>query len=488
MVYQIRSRFGGYLAAGGLVLLAYLTLHLFNQLFNVLIVATMFVPSVLGAAVLGGLGPGVFATVLATTIIFLLLSPGYPSTTLSANLALFGIVGLGLSWGGGELHAARSREASTAQNLAIRSKELTTLLDTVLDAVVVIQADGQITGFNPAAERQFGYAPDEVVGRNVSMLMPEPYRGKHDGYLAHYLKTGEKRIIGTDRVVVGVRKDGTTFPMKLAVGEMVMEDTRERYFIGFVRDLTAVEETLARLQDTQNEVARLARYNELGEMASTLAHELNQPLATVANYIQGSRRLLGDTTDPQLVQLREALQEAAQQTLRAGDIIRHLREFVARGETEKQLTDLKSLVEEASALGLTGAREKGVRTYFHLSELPRVLVNRVQMQQVLVNLIRNAMEAMRDGPSRVLTIRTGRENAMVYVEVADTGSGIPPEVAERLFQPFVTGKPGGMGIGLSISRRIVESHGGTISASPNGERGTVFRVTLPILEEVTSDA
>ncbi|RYD77183.1 MAG: PAS domain S-box protein, partial [Verrucomicrobiaceae bacterium] len=438
--------------------------------------------AVLGAAVLGGVGPGVLATAISLPILYGLLKDAYPAPSLYANLALFGLIGAGLSWGGGELHRARQREKETAKVLAERSTELSTLLETALDAVVVIEANGTMRGFNPAAERLFGYAPEDTIGQNVSILMPEPYRQKHDGYLSHYLTTGERRIIGTDRVVVGARKDGTTFPMKLAVGEMVMNG--KQYFTGFIRDLTAMENTLTRLQETQNEVARLARYNELGEMASTLAHELNQPLATIANYVQGSRRLLGDPTDPKLLMLKEALQEAANQALRAGDIIRHLREFVTRGETEKQPSDLQTLVEEAGALALGGAKEKGIKTFFELTETPAVLVNRIQIQQVLVNLIRNAIDAMSESKSKLLRLRTGSTGNRVFAEVSDTGSGIPPEVLERLYQPFVTGKRGGMGIGLSISKRIVEAHGGTIVAHALPAGGTVFRIELPTLEEV----
>ena len=485
MDVRLKSKAGDYLVASGLVLLAYLALFLVDWFFDVLIVATMFVPAVLAAAVVGGFGPGLFATFLAVPVLFVLLRSSYPATTLYFNLSLFGLIGAGLAWGGGELHAARSRERRASDDLAERSTELSTLLDTALDAVIVIEADGVIRGFNPAAERQFGYTEAEVLGKNVSMLMPEPYRSKHDGYLEHYLRTGERRIIGTDRVVVGARNDGTTFPMKLAVGEMAMSG--RRLFIGFVRDLTAMEDTLSRLQETQNEVARLARYNELGEMASTLAHELNQPLATVANYIQGSRRILGDASEPKLVQLRGALEEAAQHTLRAGDIIRHLREFVTRGDAEKQRSDLRVLVEEASALALAGSREKQIRTFFELVDTPPVLANRVQIQQVIVNLVRNAIEAMRDSTNKVLTVRTGRDGALVFFEVVDSGVGIPPEVAERLFRPFVTGKPGGMGIGLSISKRIAESHGGSIEVRPTPGGGTTFRVNFPAFEEL-SDA
>ncbi|QYO79014.1 PAS domain S-box protein [Devosia salina] len=421
------------------------------------------------------------ATALAAPIVYLQLGADTSTASLPANVALFIIIGLGLSWGGSQLHAARQRERRTANYLAERSMELDTLLNTVIDAAVVIEDDGRIRSINPAARRQFGYEPAELVGKNVSMLMPEPYKGRHDGYLARYLRTGERRIIGTDRVVVGARKDGTTFPMKLAVGEMALNGNR--HFIGFIRDLTAMEETASRLQQSQNEVARLARYNELGEMASTLAHELNQPLAAVVNYVQGAQRLLTDATDPKLVQLQAALQEATRQTLRAGDIIRHLREFVTRGDADMQPSDVKTLVEEASALALAGSSESGIRTYFELSDTPPVLANRIQVQQVLLNLIRNAMEAMRESENKVLTVRTSVDDGFVSVDVIDTGPGIPPDIQARLYQPFVTGKRGGMGIGLSIAKRIAEAHGGTISAGSTPTGGTRFHFSLPVLEE-----
>lgn len=470
-----------YAWAGALVFLAWLTLTGLDLFFEVVLVTVFFVPAVLMAAVLGGAGPGLFATLVATPIVFQLLSARFSPELLPANVSLFALIGLILSWGGGELHAARQREKRTAAYLAERSMELETLLNTVLDAAIVIEDNGRIRSINPAARQQFGYEPEEVLGRNISMLMPEPYRSRHDGYLKRYLKTGERRIIGTDRVVVGARKDGTTFPMKLAVGEMELNDGR--HFIGFIRDLTAMEETASRLHQSQNEVARLARYNELGEMASTLAHELNQPLAAVANYVQGAQRMLADETDPKLVQLRAAMQETASQALRAGDIIRHLREFVTRGDAEMEPSEMRTLIEEASALALTGSRESGVRTYFEFSETPPVLANRVQIQQVLVNLIRNAMEAMRESETKMLTIRTRSLEGFVCAEIGDTGPGILPEVKERLFQPFVTGKPGGMGIGLSIAKRIVEAHGGTISVAARPGGGTVFSFTLPVLEE-----
>jgi two-component system, LuxR family, sensor kinase FixL len=300
--------------------------------------------------------------------------------------------------------------------------------------------------------------------------------------MQRYMTTGEKRIIGIDRVVVGRRKDGSTFPMKLAVGEMKSGD--KIYFTGFIRDLTEREESAARLQEIQDELARLARLNELGEMASTLAHELNQPLSAIANYVQGCTRLLRNMDDALASRMREALEETAQQSLRAGQIIRHLREFVTRGETDKGPEDIRKLVEEAGALALVGARERGVRSVFDFTPGAHIVIaDRVQIQQVLINLMRNAIEAMRDSKQRELNIRTAATgDGMVEVEISDTGPGISDEIAAQLFRPFVTTKPGGMGVGLSISKRIIEAHGGEISVRRNEAGGATFRFTLPAIE------
>ncbi len=267
--------------------------------------------------------------------------------------------------------------------------------------------------------------------------------------------------------------------MKLFVGEM--KSATGRFFTGFIRDLTERAESEARLQEIQNELARLARVNELGEMASTLAHELNQPLAAIANYAQGCVRFLNDVDDTTAVRIREALEEMAKQSLRAGGIIRHLREFVTRGETEKSPEDVRKLIEEAGVLALVGSREQGVRPVFEFfSEQEDVMVDKVQIQQVLINLMRNRMEAMRESDRRELVVRTGRSGpGHIMIEVADTGPGISDEIAARLFQPFVTTKANGMGIGLSISKRIVEAHGGQISVTRNTKGGATFRFSLP---------
>ena len=483
--FPYKSVWMPYAAAIALIAVAFVFRYIVRDVLSESAVGLLFIPAILAGAMTGGLLPGVVATIVsAAAVWYLAMDRGDALFATTFNIALFALVGAITAWMGGQLHRSRTSWAVTRDTLQRREAHLQSVLDTVPDATIVIGTDGTMTSFNSAAVRQFGYEPDEVIGRNVNMLMPAPYHEQHDGYLQRYIATGERRIIGMDRVVVGRRKDGSTFPMSLAVGET--RSGSEVHFTGFIRDLTERQESAARLEAVQGELARLARFNELGEMASTLAHELNQPLSAIANYVQGCIKLVARLPEEQGAMLKGALQETAKQALRAGDIIRHLREFVTRGETERRPEDIKNLIEEAGALALVGARERGIRTEFEFApHSDEVLADRVQIQQVLTNLMRNAMEAMKDSAVRELRVRTFRElNHRLTVEVSDTGPGISEEIAAQLFQPFVTTKPGGMGIGLSISRRIIQSHGGDLTVRRNEAGGATFTFTLPTLEEI----
>jgi len=385
---------------------------------------------------------------------------------------------------------ARDITIAKTDRLALMEREahLQSVLDTVPDAMIVIDTRGIIQSFSATAEKLFGYVADEAIGRNVSVLMPEPYHGQHDGFLARYMATGERRIIGIGRLVVGRRSDGSTFPMELAVGEMRSGD--RRYFTGFVRDLTERQETQRRLQDLQAELIFMSRFTALGEMASTLAHELNQPLTAATSYLNGARRLLVNGRPEDVPAASGAIDSAAEQLLRAGQIIKRLREFVAHGESDRKAEDLRKLIEESSALALVGVKQTGVHVSFDFQvAVGAVLVDKIQIQQVILNLMRNGIEAMEGMERRDMVVSTrSADDNMVEVSVSDTGSGIAPEIAEKLFQPFTTTKRQGMGVGLSISRTIIEAHGGKLWSEPNPGGGTVFRLTLKSLTGEYLDA
>ena len=374
-------------------------------------------------------------------------------------------------------------EKQLEDNLRSQENHLRSILETVPDAMIVIDSRGIVHLFSSAAERLFGYSRQEAIGRNVSILMPEPDQSRHDGYLDRYLRTNDPHIIGIGRIVTGKRRDGTTFPMHLSVGKT--QRAGEPYFTGFVRDLTEHQQTQARLQELQSELVHVSRLTAMGEMASALAHELNQPLAAISNYMKGSRRLLAGSSDPNAPKVESALDRAAEQALRAGQIIRRLRDFVSRGESEKRVESLSKLIEEAGALGLAGAREQNVQLRFSLDpDADLVLADRVQIQQVLVNLFRNALEAMAQSQRRELVVANRRGgDGMIEVEVSDTGIGFRDDVVPNLFQTFFTTKDTGMGVGLSISRSIIEAHSGRMWAESNAAAGATFRFTLPATDE-----
>jgi two-component system sensor kinase FixL len=435
----------------------------------------VFVPAIIAATYVGGRGPAILTTTLCFAGSALVLGLN-PVVTIgeTINSAFFIIVGLLIAVIGEQLR--RSHRTAIA-----RQSHLQSILDTVPEAMIVIDDHGTMRSFSAAAVRLFGWAPQEAIGRNVSMLMPTPFREQHDGYLHRYMTTGERRIIGIGRIVVGQRKDGSAFPMELAVGESHVAG--ERFFTGFVRDLTERRDQERRLQELQSELVHVSRLTAMGELASSIAHELNQPLSAITNYMKGSAMLL-NAAEIDRARLGDALNLAAEQALRAGDIIKRLREFVAKGETDHTFEDPARLMEEASALALVGARDAGLRVNLQFArDLGLVVVDKVQIQQVALNLIRNAMDAMAETSGGELSIRARKTDAQtVTISVSDTGPGISAETLERLFQPFYTTKANGMGVGLSICRTIVEAHGGRIWVENNPRGGATFLFTLPIAD------
>ena len=371
-----------------------------------------------------------------------------------------------------------TEQRAAERHLQASASQFRSILAAVPDAMVVINEAGKILSFSAAAEKMFGMREADVIGANVSCLMPSPDRERHDAYIRRYLTTGEARMIGVGGIVLGRRHDGTTFPMDLSVGEAVAEGGR--VFIGFIRDLTEKVADEERIETLRSELIHASRVSAMGTMASTLAHELNQPITAVVTFVRGARNLLREEDPDNRDMIEEGLDEAFEEALRAGSIVRRLREFVARGEVEKTIESLATLVEDASELALIGAREKGVEASFRLDpDADSVLVDRIQIQQVLINLMRNAIEAMAGWPRRVLTVSTAPDEAgFVRVIVADTGPGVSAEIAENLFRAFHSTKLTGMGLGLSICRTIVEANGGRIWMEPALDGGARFIFTL----------
>ena len=355
---------------------------------------------------------------------------------------------------------------------------LGSILATVPDALIVIDARGRIMSFSPAAQRMFQYGEAEVLGENVSMLMPSPDRERHDGYLDHYRETGEKKIIGIGRLTTARRRDGSTFPIELAVGEV--SDQGMRLFTGFIRDLTERQKTERRVQDLQAELSHASRVTAMGTLAAALAHELNQPLTAIANYMEAGRDLLAQEGAIDRTLLGEAMDEAATQALRAGEIIRSLREFIRRGEADRQPETVSTLLSEGVALAFIGINSRGIDMDIAVDpRVGRIMANRVQVQQVITNRVRNAVEAMEGRPMRILHLSAAPDDdGRVEIIVADSGPGLDPAVERSLFTPFSTTKPTGMGVGLSISRTIVEGHGGRIWATRSRWGGVAFHFTL----------
>jgi two-component system sensor kinase FixL len=369
--------------------------------------------------------------------------------------------------------------------LRAREAQLRSVLETVPDAMVVIDERGTILRFSAAAEAMWGYRAESVLGQSYAMLAPADERARYAAALQYYLETGHRGGIGETAPAYGETAEGRRFPMEIRTG--IARVKGGTLFTMFCRDLTDRLENEERMSDLNAELAHVSRQSAMSELAADLAHELNQPLSATSNFLAAARMLIEKGEDEE--RAVDLLKMGAQQTQRAGEIIRRLRDFTARGEAGTRRESLGDIVREAAELVLVGTGQLHVQILFDLEpEADEVHADRVQVQQVLVNLLRNAMQALRasDGGIRQITIHSTKVNGnMVEIEVSDTGPGIPENILQNLFQRFTTTKQksGGMGIGLSISKRIIEAHGGTLSAANRPEGGATFRFTLPVVQE-----
>jgi two-component system sensor kinase FixL len=357
--------------------------------------------------------------------------------------------------------------------------KLSSILATGPDAIIIIDEMGTIETFNAAAEQMFGYRMEEIIGKNVTILAPPAYRDEHRKRLAYHRETGAKRNVAAGRDVAGRRRDGTIFPAELFAGDMWIGT--HRFITCFVRDKTGWERIEQRVRDLQSDLQHVSRLGAMAQMSSAIAHELNQPLAAIMNYVSAAATAMSTLGGTQAEQSKEFMEKAINQTARAGGIIRSLRAFVEKRESSRRHEDINEVVNEAVALGRLGFVDRNVKVNFELdTAMAPILIDRVQIEQVLINLIRNSIEAMQSVTTRELTIRTSRTtDGFVEVCVSDTGPGFSEEEAARLFQPFVTTKEGGMGIGLTICQSIIEAHDGRIWAVAKKRGGAEFRFRVP---------
>src|SRR5246127_841318 len=356
------------------------------------------------------------------------------------------------------------------------------VVEAASDAVVCTDESGAILLANPATTRVFGYESAELIGKPLTVLMPEFLRKLHESGFKRYLATGQRHINWQGTELTGLRKNGQEFPVEISFGEVTADG--HRIFTGFVRDITdrkQAEELRASLHAAQVELARVSRLTTMGELAASIAHEVNQPLTAVTNNANACLRLLANhNLAPEV--LRQALEEIVADGTRASAVIARIRGFIKKTPSEKSMVEINDVIREVLALARRELSENRVLLESQLTQaLPIVLADRVQLQQVLLNLIMNGIEAMAvvaDRPRLLWVQSQVNQSGDVLVEVCDSGTGLRSE-ADRVFTPFFTTKANGMGMGLPISRSLIEGHGGRLWATPNSPHGAVFSFTLP---------
>ena len=368
-------------------------------------------------------------------------------------------------------------------DLEENEKRYRVVVQTANDAVVSADESGAIQFANPATSRIFGYESTELIGKPLTVLMPKSFGKLHENGFRRYLATGQRHINWKGTEFTGLRKNGQEFPVEVSFGELSKEG--HRVFTGFIRDISErkqAEEAQQTLQMTEVELARVSRLTTMGELTASIAHEVNQPLTAVTNNGNACLRLLAARNlEPEV--LRRALEEIVADGTRASAVLARIRAFIKKTPAEKNEFDLNEVIQEVLALVGRALDENRVRLERQLTDaLPLVLADRVQLQQVLLNLIVNGIEAMTaiTNRPRLLWVESRiEESGDILVAVRDSGTGLDSK-ADRVFTPFFTTKANGMGMGLRISRSLIEGHGGRLWAAPNFPHGAVFSFTLPV--------
>jgi two-component system sensor kinase FixL len=464
-----------------LALLAALTTFAAYLLFGPLFSHSVYLfclPAVVICAGLGGFPPAMSATVILAAGAFVAdVRVHLPTPERWARTVLFVLLGAAIAYGGGWLRRGAAVWRLRIEGLKERASILEAGLDAAPDATVVIDEEGTVVTFSRAAEAVFGWQAAAIRGQNVQVLMPAAEAAAHDGHLHRYLQTGERRVMGSSRHLTGLRKDGVEFPMELRVGEARIG--KRRYFTGVVRDLSTMREAERRSDELHAQLTQVWSLNSMGEMASVLAHELNQPLSAVANYLRAARTLIAnlEIDDDDLI---DAVSRAGDQAVRAGEIIRTMRDLATRGGTEQKPESLSAILAEIEFIISLMVRDAGARVFYDLYKgSDVVLADRIQIQQLVVNLVRNAIDAVSKFPDREIKISTRQDaDGKLLTTVEDSGPGVDATVMGRVFQPLASTKASGMGLGLSICRAIVENHGGKIWVEPSPLGGAAFSFVL----------
>jgi two-component system, LuxR family, sensor kinase FixL len=362
-----------------------------------------------------------------------------------------------------------------------REAKLNSILNASIEGIIVIDTAGTIVSVNAAVENIFGYSAEELIGYSVNLLMPITIRKKQAHYLEKYLSIFIPKAIGQVREVEGLRKDGTLVPLDMTIAEFPLDGVQ--YYSGIVRDVSARKFQELQEKEHLEKLAHVTRLGLMGEMATGIAHEVNQPLSAVVNYTQVCLRFI-QNENPDLVKIGEILHKASQQALKAGQIIHNMREFVKQRKIHRSTADINELIYDAINLFEPDFKQHLIAIRFELTKsLPNVFIDRVQIEQVILNLIRNSIDALKELPQftqRELSIETSLNDLnYIVVRVKDNGPGLTPIQREKILTPFFTTKSSGMGMGLSISRSLVEAHHGTLHFNSKEDKGTTFYFTIP---------
>jgi two-component system sensor kinase FixL len=438
-----------------------------SELFGTNVPYLQFFPAILLASWYGGFGPGVLATVLSgVAALYWFLPPdGFAigSAADATSLTLFGITGVVIASLNGRLRSARDEARAETEIATSRAERLSAIINTTVDGIIVINHRGIVESFNPGAERLFGFSAAEVIGQNVKMLMPSPYHEEHDGYLSHYLETGSARIIGIGREVIGRRKDGTTFPLHLSVGETTMDG--QKRFTGILHDLTA----RVALEAQVREQAALAR---LGEMAAMIAHEVKNPLAGMRGAVQiiGGRM---PETNPDKAMMAEIVRRIDSLDAMMKDLLVYARPPKPR----RAPTDVVPLLAATASLLKQDDSARNVEVDIQ-GTAPPVDADGEMLKMVFHNLLINGAHAMSGGGTIHVTVTS--EGGQCRIGVADRGPGIAAGDRQKIFIPFFTTKRRGTGLGLPTAKRFIEAHDGRISVDCPPTGGTTVTVQLPL--------